>query len=110
MPFNSFEFLFGFLPLTLVVVYAATLTLNARAAVFILIIASFLFYAYSSVLYLVLFIVLMVSNYACAALIASPAMPVRMRRLLLIGGCAANLLVLAYFKYRGFVAANLNQA
>src|SRR5262245_54545396 len=110
MPFNSFEFLFGFLPLTLVAVYAATLTLKARSVVFILIIASFVFYAHSSVWYLLLFIVLMVFNYACAVFIASPATPVRARRLLLIGGCTANVLILAYFKYRGFVAANLNQA
>jgi D-alanyl-lipoteichoic acid acyltransferase DltB (MBOAT superfamily) len=109
MPFNSFEFLFGFLPLTLLAVYAATLTLKARSVVFILIIASFIFYAHSSVWYLVLFIALMVFNYACAVLIASPATPIRFRRLLLIGGCTANVLVLAYFKYRGFVAANLNQ-
>ena len=39
MPFNSFEFLFSFLPLTLVAVYAATLALKARSVVFILIIA-----------------------------------------------------------------------
>ncbi len=110
MPFNSFEFLFVFLPLTLTAVYSATLVANPRSVVFILIIASFLFYAQSSMLYLGLFLILMLFNYACARTIAAQGTEQRAKRTLLVVGCATNVLVLVYFKYRGFVAANLNEA
>src|SRR5262249_26644213 len=106
MPFNSPEFLLLFLPVTCACVYLVTLLLNARYAVAILIAASFIFYASSSVVYLMLFIVLMIFNYACGRRIAS-ARELRTRRLLLALGCTTNVAILIYFKYRGFVAANL---
>src|SRR5262245_42664727 len=110
MPFNSFEFLFVFLPLTLGAVYAAGAMLNPRLVVFVLIISSFVFYARSSLWYLGLFLALMLFNFACGRAIAAPGTVQPFKRALLIVGCATNLLVLVYFKYRGFVAANLNEA
>jgi D-alanyl-lipoteichoic acid acyltransferase DltB (MBOAT superfamily) len=110
MPFNSFQFLFVFLPLTLIAVYTARLVANPRYIVVILIIASLIFYAQSSVLYLGLFLALMLVNYACARAIAAQGTERPAKRALLILGCTTNVLVLVYFKYRGFVAANLNEA
>jgi len=107
MPFNSFEFLLAFLPLTLLCVFTAVALSKARAVVSILIVASLVFYAYSSVFYLALFALLMVVNYALGCgIAAAPAL--HHRRILLAVGCAINVSFLVYFKYRLFAASIVN--
>jgi len=110
MLFNSFDFLFLFLPLTLLCTYVAARLLEPRLVITVLIAASLVFYAYSSIVYLGLFAVLMVANYALGLAIASKRTQLPEKRLLLALGCSLNLGVLAYFKYRAFLAANLNDA
>jgi hypothetical protein len=94
MPFNSFEFLFGFLPATLLCVYIATKFASRGSVVTALIVASFLPYAWSSVLYLMMFAALTIINYGCGR-----AIGVSQR---LTASYAINLGVLVYFKYRVF--------
>jgi D-alanyl-lipoteichoic acid acyltransferase DltB (MBOAT superfamily) len=108
MPFNSIEFLFVFLPLTIVCLYVAA----ARApnyVITILIVGSFIFYGSSSVLYLGLFVALMIFNYGLAASIISTKRQ-STKHALVTTGCVANLCVLAYFKYRVFAADIANDA
>jgi D-alanyl-lipoteichoic acid acyltransferase DltB (MBOAT superfamily) len=108
MPFNSFEFLFGFLPATLLCVYIATRFASRRSVVTILIVASFLFYAWSSVLYLMMFAALTGINNGCGRAIGV-SQRMRIRRALLTVGCAINLGVVVYFKYRVFAVDIVNE-
>jgi len=64
MLFNSFIFLLLFLPLTLGVFYAARRWLSAQISVALLVLASFLFYAYWNPAYLLLLLASIAINYA----------------------------------------------
>jgi alginate O-acetyltransferase complex protein AlgI len=54
MLFNSFIFLFAFLPLVLAAFYASRAWVSARASIAVLLLASLVFYAYWNPEYLVL--------------------------------------------------------
>jgi alginate O-acetyltransferase complex protein AlgI len=111
--FNSGEFCFIFLPVTLLLFYAAAHFHLTRLAIWILGIASAIFYVYGTPIfrgpfgvpvapYLFLLLASIVGNYYMgASLRRAPG------RLKLGLGVAANLSVLAYFKYANFFIANL---
>jgi alginate O-acetyltransferase complex protein AlgI len=107
MLFNSFEFLFVFLPGTLICVYGTARLASPRFVIAVLIVASLIFYAASSLSYLAMFIALLLITYVCGAgTLASKNLP--MKRAMLTVGCTINLGVLIYFKYRIFAASILN--
>ena len=98
MLFNSYVFIFGFLPLTLAVFYY--LRLHApRKAVWWLTLASLFFYAYWNPIYLPFLIASIVFNYLISIRIEQTR-----SRLLLAIGIVVDLLALGYFKYMGFFA------
>ncbi|MCP4953152.1 MAG: MBOAT family protein [Proteobacteria bacterium] len=106
MLFNSFTFLLLFLPLTLGLFYAARRWLSARISIALLVLASFLFYAYWNPAYLLLLLASIVVNYAFGRWLAvnNPS------RVLLASGVTFNLSLLGYFKYSGFLIASVNDA
>lgn len=107
MLFSSWQFIFGFLPVTL----AVFLLLPARwrtARKIWLTLASFFFYAYWKVEYVPLLAGSILFNYGTAELLLR-CRGRKAGRLLLLGGIAGNLGLLAYFKYTNFLLSTLAQ-
>ena len=98
MLFNSYLFLFGFLPVTLVG-FALLSWLSARRLGFLwLVICSAAYYGYWSWWYLQLLLISMSVNYLIATLWLCRGSR-RIRKMGLIFGLVFNLSVLGYFKY-----------
>lgn len=104
MVFASLEFLAVFLPLFLLL-YAAT---PARAKNALLLAASWLFYGWWSPLFLLLFIALTALAWAGGLMVEHA--PPRRRKAVLVVLIAANLGVLAWFKYANIVVETLSAA
>ena len=107
MLFNSYVFLFGFLPATLAAFYALNV-FNRQLAVAWLLVASLVFYAYWNSAHLWLLLASIAFNYGAGRAI----LLLRKERLVLARAVAAtsiacNLLLLGYFKYSGFLVANV---
>ena len=106
MLFNSAEYLFLFLPLTLVIFYFLH---NSywRIALGFLAFSSLFFYSYWNPKYLSVFFGSILVNFLFAKVLAKHSMTVRGKKILIL--ClAANLLLLAWYKYSAFVAWNSN--
>ncbi|MEG2570064.1 MAG: MBOAT family O-acyltransferase [Clostridia bacterium] len=104
MVFSSVGFLFFFLPATLLAYFAVPKRFRAARNV-VLLLASLAFYAYGEFKFTLLLIGSILLNYAFGLLIART---VRAARAALILGIIANLGILIYFKYSGFLVENLN--
>lgn len=106
MVFSSNVFLFLFLPLFLAVYY---LTPNrGRARNLVVLIGSYLFYAWWRVDFLLLFATVTTWNYFIGLAIAREAPRSRAARRRLAIGVVGNLLTLCYFKYANFGVSSLN--
>ena len=103
MLFNSYEFLFGFLPVVLVVYFLLARSRSALPAIGFLATASLFFYGWWNPRYVLLLAGSIVFNYAVGRRLAS-----RATRPVLWVGIAGDLLVLGAFKYADFFAANAN--
>ena len=104
MLFNSYTFLFVFLPVTLGGFFLLARWSRLLAAGW-LTLASLAFYGYWNVAYVPLLVLSIVFNFFMGTAIAAA---VSRRRLLLITGVSVHLLLLAYYKYADFFIANLN--
>jgi alginate O-acetyltransferase complex protein AlgI len=98
MLFNSYPFIFGFLPIVLIG-YQIAAHIHRRAVVVWLVIASMAFYAYWRPAFLLLLLASVLFNYALARLIGRRIPTGISSRLLLYVGIAGNLSVLCYCKY-----------
>jgi D-alanyl-lipoteichoic acid acyltransferase DltB (MBOAT superfamily) len=108
MLFNSYEFLFGFLPAALLIFFLLGHRAGGLAAIGFLGVASLFFYAWWNPLYLPLLGGSIVFNFLVGRrLCASPVRTPGDRTMLWLG-IAGNLSLLGYFKYAGFFAGNLN--
>ncbi|HZH25666.1 MAG TPA: MBOAT family protein [Azospirillaceae bacterium] len=108
MLFNSYVFVFAFLPVTLVVFHAIGAAGRQRTAVAFLVAASLFFYGWWNPLHLPLLCVSAACNFALGkALGRMAATGSRWRGRLLALGIAGNLAVLGYFKYATFVVDNV---
>jgi len=104
MLFNSFVFVFAFVPAVLVLFMAARRLLPVAGMLVCLLLASLLFYGYWNPVYLALLVPSMLVNYGFGVRLAQPGAG----RQWLWVGVAANLLVLGYFKYKNFFLASLS--
>ena len=100
MLFSSQEFLFVFLPLTLLGYLAAARVGNRRASLTWLVLCSLAFYGWWKPLYLLLLAPSVVVNFGLGVRLAKPE--VAARKATLIAGIALNLGLLSYFKYANF--------
>ena len=110
MLFNSYEFLFVFLPATLAIFF-----LVGRASGWLalgwLIIASLIFYAWWNPANLLIILTSLFVNYCCATVlvrVVNGDHDTRNSTLILVVGVTLNLLFLGYFKYANFLQATLN--
>ena len=104
MLFNSYEFIFAFLPITLVVYYALASRFSNLAAKVFLVLASVCLYSYWDISNLPILLTSIFVNYVFGHLLTK-----NRSKLLLSLGIAFNILFLGYFKYTDFVIANINE-
>jgi D-alanyl-lipoteichoic acid acyltransferase DltB (MBOAT superfamily) len=109
MLFNSPEFIFIFLPATLLGWYFLARNGPCRSAVVWLVLASLIFYGWWNPKYLVLIGVSMAFNFLVGKRLSAPADGAGGRGLLVFG-VAANLALLGFFKYTNFFVENINAA
>lgn len=111
MLFNSFVFIFLFLPLTLIAYFGFNRFGHTTLAKTTLVIASLYFYAFFNLYYLPIIVVSILVNYGLSyVMINSDRMrtPPYTSKLVLVIGVAFNLGLLGYFKYTDFFIENVN--
>lgn len=105
MIFSSPEFIFAFLP----IVFLGYFLLNKFKLLYFgkvwLVAANLYFYSYWSLAYLPLMLGSIIFNYGLGIQLAKGA---KRKKMMLITGIAANLLLLGYYKYTNFFLDNLN--
>lgn len=103
MLFNSYEFIFIYLPIVVLGYFTLAKYRYIKAATAFLAVASLFFYAYWDIRYLGLLVFSIVMNNWFASLIEHK------RSLRILFFCVgANFTILGYFKYMGFFLTNLN--
>jgi len=107
MLFNSYPFIFLFLPVVLAG-YFALGRLGNLAAVIWLALASLAFYCFSNWLFVALLLASIAFNYGIGWLLIARRLRDQARLAVVAVGVAGDLVVLGVFKYGGFLAANLN--
>lgn len=109
MLFNSSEFIFIFLPITLLVYFFLGQQKLFSLAATWLILCSLFFYSWWNPFYLVLLLFSVVINYICGRLLGQDDIQPQRRKFLLIAGIALNLFLIAYYKYLGFFVGTINE-
>ena len=100
MSFTTIEFMFRFLPIFLIVYYVVP----TRYKNMILLIGSFVFYAWGQHFYLLLLMLSIVVNYTFGRLIGERR---AQKKLLLVLGLIYNFGLLVFFKYTNFFIENI---
>lgn len=107
MLFNSYEFIFLFLPVTLFVYFLIGKYGYIEAALSWLVVSSLFFYGWWNPIYLILILVSIFFNFFFGYYISQENNR-SVKKLLLAIGVGANLLTLGYFKYANFFIDNVN--
>lgn len=110
MLFNSPEFLFLFLPLTIIVFFQISGRGYQKIAIVWLVAASFFFYGWWQASYVFLLTSSILFNYFLGfALSRISKTAINQRKLLFGLGILCNLILLFYFKYTNFIVNTVNQ-
>jgi len=107
MLFNSPEFIFLFLPLTLLFFFLLGRKGYYQGAIAFLVTASLLFYAWWNPPYLALLIFSIFFNYTVGSALSKRLILSISPKLLLVLGIAVNLALIGYFKYANFFVDNV---
>ena len=112
MLFNSFVFIFGFLPVALIAFYATGRWFGAKAAAVVLSLASLVFYAWWRPRDLPILLFAIVFNYIIGEVIqhARGTDCPRRAKAWLVFGLVVDLGLLGYYKYANFVVDNVAAA
>jgi D-alanyl-lipoteichoic acid acyltransferase DltB (MBOAT superfamily) len=111
MLFNSYEFIFLFLPITFFIYFYLTSKRLITGAKGFLVFASLFFYSWWNIVYLPLILVSMLFNYIIGSSLTKESEHKKInKKSLLTFGIVANLLLLGYFKYADFFISNINLA
>ena len=108
MLFNSYIFIFLFLPVTLTGFYLIGGRGHHRIAISWLVACSLFFYGWWNPAYLGLILASILFNYSIGMVVSSTS--TGHRKAMLAFGVAANLVLLAYYKYANFFVDNLSFA
>ncbi len=109
MLFNSYTFVFGFLPIVLGVFFAIGRTGSRTAAIAWLSLASLVFYGWWNPSYLLLIVASVCGNYGLGRVLAGERGE-RAKAWWLAFGVTVNLALLGYYKYANFFVDNANWA
>lgn len=109
MLFNSFIFISGFLPVTLLIWWLLNMTMGIRIAMVWLVLASLFFYAAWDIRFLSVLLTSVIINFWLGGLILAAAdrQSDERAKYWMIVGVSFNLLVLGCFKYAYFLTSNL---
>jgi len=109
--FNSYEFIFLFLPITFFVYFYLNTKRLTEAGKAFLVFASLVFYAWWNVKYLPLILISMLVNYAVGRELSRHRANHRTYspKKLLAAGIVFNLALLGYYKYSDFFIENVNR-
>jgi alginate O-acetyltransferase complex protein AlgI len=105
MLFNSIEFLFGFLPVALLIYHALRVRGHKTAAKVFLVVASLFFYGWWDVRYVPLVVISILGNFGLSLLMERSG---QRSRLITAVGIGLNLALLGYFKYANFFVKSLD--
>lgn len=105
MLFNTFDFIFIFLPITFFAFFGLGKYAGRKASAGVLSFASLTFYAYWDVRYVPLLLLSILFNYSIGHLIEKASL---YKRLYLFAGIAGNLSLLGYYKYTAFFLTTMN--
>jgi alginate O-acetyltransferase complex protein AlgI len=108
MLFNSYHFLFAFLPIALCIYFICNHLLHPRLAKIWLLAASWFFYAWWNPVYLPLLLTSIGVNYLLSQQLIALPKGVPARKQLLLIGLFLNVGALGYFKYMDFFISNAN--
>ena len=109
MLFNSYVFIFAFLPVTFFVYfYLNSLRLTEASKAF-LVLSSLFFYSWWNIAYLPIILFSMLFNYVVGISLSKEREHRRVsKKILLTIGIVANVALLGYFKYADFLITNIN--
>lgn len=111
MLFNSYEFIFIFLPITFFLYFYLNNKRLTQASKGFLVFSSLFFYSWWNILYLPLILASMLFNYIIGGILANNKKNTNKeftRKGVLTFGILANIGLLAYFKYADFFLENIN--
>jgi len=112
MLFNSYEFIFLFLPITFILYFWLNYKRLTYASKAWMVFASLFFYSWWNILYLPLILGSILFNFTIGTSISrmgnTPNKKAVSRKAVLIAGIAANIALLGFFKYMDFFIANAN--
>jgi len=107
--FNSFEFLFFFLPITFVIYFYINKKKFTKISKAYLILSSLFFYSWWNIVYLPLILFSMIFNYVLGkSIIKNKENNFLTKKKLLFFGILSNICLLGYFKYADFFINNTN--
>jgi len=111
MLFNSYIFIFAFLPVTFAIYFLLAKRTDGEVAITFLVLASLFFYGWWNPIYLVLMLFSIGVNYFIGENIVSLRFSEQLQKakVLLTIGLIFNLGLLGYFKYATFIIENTNQ-
>ncbi len=107
MLFNSYEFIFLFLPLTWFIYFYLNSKRLTELSKGFLVFASLFFYSWWNIAYLPLILISMLFNYTIGTSLAKNSKSIYKKNILIFG-IVVNLLLLGYFKYADFFIENIN--
>jgi len=107
MLFNSFEFLFVFLPIVFFLYFYLNKKRLTVASKSVLVVSSLFFYSWWNILYLPLILSSILVNYLIGSLLTNNN-NLYIKKYYLFIGISFNILLLGYFKYSDFLIENIN--
>ncbi len=111
MLFNSYEFIFAFLPITFLVYFYLNSKRLTEASKAFLVLSSLFFYSWWNIAYLPIILVSMLFNYVVGVSLSKENEHTKVSKKTLLTFCViANVALLGYFKYADFLIENVNLA
>jgi alginate O-acetyltransferase complex protein AlgI len=109
MLFNSYEYIFFFLPATFIVYFYLNKKRLVKLGQTFLVVSSLFFYAWWNISYLPILISSIFFNYSIGRWLALDKCSFLInKKCFLVGGIVGNLVLLGYFKYYDFLVNNAN--
>jgi len=108
MLFNSYVFIFAFLPITFLIFFGLSRFRLVKAALIWLTVASLFFYGYWNPANLPVMVISIVFNHQLGEQIAIAKPGSKQAKILLLLGIIANLLIIGYYKYANFFLSSIN--
>ncbi len=106
MLFNSFIFLFAFLPVVFIGYFLLARFSGTKSAIAWMVIASLFFYSFWNPIYLPLLLGSLIVNYTIGRILTRGVTPYK--KLYVVLGILFNVFLLGYFKYTDFFIENIN--